>query len=32
MKLIVTPRIAVDMTVELAILSVCVAARVVQVY
>jgi len=32
MKLIWTPRTAVDTTVELAILSVCVAARVVQVY
>lgn len=32
MELILTPRIAVDTTVELAILSVCVAASVVQVY
>jgi hypothetical protein len=32
MKLILTPRTAVDTAVELAVLSVCVAARVVQVY
>ena len=32
MKLILTPRVAVDTTVALAIVSVCVAARVVQVY